>query len=303
MKIDIAIIGGGPAGLSAALYCARGGADVVLFERMFPGGQAALTGQIENYPGFRDGIEGSALTTAMHEQAERFGAVTKYDEVTSVSFDDGNNTLTTTGGDVEAKSVIIALGATPRKLGLANEEKLTGRGVSYCAHCDGAFFKGKDVAVVGGGDTALSDAIYLARFANKVYLVHRRDAFRGTVALQNTVKELENIELVLDSIPAAILGDDAVRGLSVKNAKTGEERNIDIDGLFVAVGIIPQTDLVKEHVDCNEGGYIVVDNAMRTSKKGVFAAGDARNTLLRQVITAAADGAIAATMALEHLSE
>lgn len=300
--IDIAIIGGGPAGLAAGLYAGRGGANTVLFEELFVGGQAAKTQSIENYPGFAEGIEGIELGVKMEQQASRFGMQTQYAPVERLELTADPKRIYAGGTVYEAKTVIIATGAAPRKLGLAREDELTGAGVSYCATCDGALFRGKNVAVVGGGDTALSDAIYLARFAKKVSLVHRRNAFRGSPTLQQTVLADERIEVVWDSVPDALLGEEQLSALRVKNVKTGELREIEADGLFVAIGIIPRTQLVADALAINDGGYIITDRSMQTSVPGVYAIGDVRDTPLRQVVTAVADGAVAATSALERLA-
>ncbi len=299
--IDIAIIGGGPAGLAAGLYAARGGAKAVLFEELFPGGQAAKTHQIDNYPGFPEGLMGSELGMRLQQQAERFKLQIEYDGVMGLELAGPVKKIVTASGPVEAKAVILTMGAAPRKLGLSNEEALTGAGVSYCATCDGAFFKDKPVAVVGGGDTALSDAVYLSRFAKKVYLIHRRDAFRGSPALEEMVRGLSNVELILDSVPKALLGEGKLSGLETENVKTGDRQTLMIDGLFVAVGVLPRSEIVLGQLSLNEGNYIITDERMQTSLSGVYAAGDVRNTPLRQVVTAVADGAVAATMALEYI--
>ena len=299
---DIAIIGGGPAGLTAGLYAARGGANAALFEEMFPGGQAAVTEQIDNYPGFPEGVQGAEIGMRMEQQATRFGLNMYYEGVSEAELTGEIKRIHTPGGVMEAKAVILCMGASPRKLGLPKEEALTGLGVSYCATCDGAFFKGKPVAVIGGGDTALSDAVYLSRFAEKVYLVHRRDTFRGSKVLQDQVRALPNVELVLESVPEALLGEEKLTGLRVKHVRTGEVRDLPVDGLFVAIGTVPRTGLVQNSdLQFDSGGYIITDAHMRTNLPGVYAAGDIRNTPLRQVVTAVADGAVAATTALEEL--
>ena len=300
--IDIAIIGAGPAGLTAGLYAARGGADAMLFEEVFAGGQAAKTCQIDNYPGFEDGIEGSELGIRMERQALRFGLSIRYDPVLKLDLLYPVKRIETSGGTVEAKTVILCTGANPKKLGLPNEERLTGAGVSYCATCDGAFFRNKDVAVVGGGDTALSDALYLARFANKVTLIHRRNELRGCNALQKAAQDEPKIDMALEHVVSELQGQKLLEGLRLKHVKTGEERGFPVSGVFVAVGIEPRTDIVRGMLPLTAGGYIQTDSFMRTAVEGVFAAGDVRDTPLRQVVTAVADGAIAATTALEYLA-
>lgn len=300
--IDIAIIGGGPAGLSAGLYGARGGSSTVLFEEVFVGGQAAKTDKIDNYPGFEGGIEGSALGMRMEQQASRFGLSIRYEPVESVSLAGDVKRIHTAKGVLQAKTIILATGASPRKLGLPNEDALTGAGVSYCATCDGAFFKNRDVAVVGGGDTALSDALYLSRFAKSVHLIHRRDALRGSMALQKAVLAEKNVTIVWNSIVEALHGERALSGLTLTNVVTGASTHADVAALFVAVGVVPRTGLVEGQLTLDENGYILTDAYMRTSLAGVYAAGDARQTPLRQVVTAVADGAVAATDAMAYLA-
>ncbi len=300
--IDIAIIGAGPAGLTAGLYAARGGAKAVLFEEVFAGGQAAKTCQIDNYPGFEEGIEGSELGIRMERQALRFGLSIKYDPVLKLDLLYPVKRIETSGGTVEAKTVILCTGANPRKLGLPNEERLTGAGVSYCATCDGAFFRNKDVAVIGGGDTALSDALYLARFANKVTLIHRRNELRGCSMLQKAAQEEPKITMELEHVVTELQGEKLLEGLRLKHVKTAEEHVLSVSGVFVAVGIEPRTDIVRGMLPLTAGGYVQTDAFMRTAVEGVYAAGDVRDTPLRQIVTAVADGAIAATTALEYLA-
>lgn len=300
--IDIAIIGGGPAGLSAGLYAARGGAEAVLFEEIFVGGQAAKTERIDNYPGFEEGIDGGELTMRMERQASRFGLKLQYEPVMELSLKGTVKRIRLPKGEVEARAVILCMGASPRPLGVDREEALVGKGISYCATCDGAFFRNRDVAVVGGGDTALNDALYLARFASKVTLIHRRDALRGSPVLQKAVFDEPKIELAWSSVVEALEGEDRLESIAVRQVVTGEKQSIPTAALFVAVGTLPRTDLVKEELQLTSGGYIQTDSYMRTSLPGVYAAGDIRETPLRQVVTAAADGAVAATQALEELS-
>ena len=301
--LDIAIIGGGPAGLAAGLYAARGGAKAELFEALFTGGQAVKTHQIDNYPGFVDGVEGFALGAKLEQHAARFGLPIRYEQVQSLELDGPVKRIVLPGRTVEARTVNLAMGAKPRTLGLPREQELTGSGVSYCATCDGAFFRDRAVAVVGGGDTAVSDALYLARFASRIYVVHRRDALRAARVLQDAAFAEEKIEFVWNSLPKALLGEQSVSGLTVEQVKTGEARTLDVAAVFVAVGIVPETALVKDQLALDAGGAIRTDAHLATGIPGVFAAGDIRTTPLRQVVTACADGAVAATSALDYLSK
>ena len=297
---DIAIIGGGPAGLTAALYAARGGASVRLLEELFPGGQIVKTHCIENYPGISDGPDGYALAARFEEHAGKAGVAPEYAGVTALSLTDDKKEITlATGETFEAKAVILCMGASPRPLGIPGERELTTHGVSYCATCDGAFFRGKIATVIGGGDTAISDALYLSKLCGKVYVVHRRDELRASAVLANAARKTENIEFVWNSVPEAFLGEDKLTAIRLKNVKTGEVSDLVTDGAFVAVGIVPKTDLVKDQLTLASNGSIETNERMETSVKGVFAAGDIRNTPLRQVVTACADGAIAATYAIE----
>ncbi len=298
---DIAIIGGGPAGLAAGIYSARGGTKCVLIEEMFLGGQMTRTEKIDNYPGFDDGIDGFTAATKLENQAKRFGLEIVSKQVVSVSLTGETKHIVCDDGEIDAKAVIIATGASPRKLGIDNEESYVGAGISYCATCDGAFFKGKTVAVVGGGDTALSDAIYLSKLAKKVYLVHRRDEFRGAKVLQDAVHARENIELVLSCLPQKLIGDKNITALEVKNVNSGEVRTLEAEGIFAAVGIEPRTELFNGALNLTAARSIVTNSRMETNIQGVYAAGDVRDTQLRQVVTALADGAIAATSAIEYL--
>jgi len=297
---DIAIIGGGPAGLTAALYAARGGASVRLLEELFPGGQIVKTHCIENYPGISDGPDGYALAARFEEHAGKAGVAPEYAGVTALSLTDDKKEITlATGETFEAKAVILCMGASPRSLGIPGERELTTHGVSYCATCDGAFFRGKIATVIGGGDTAISDALYLSKLCSKVYVVHRRDELRASAVLANAARKTENIEFVWNSVPEAFFGEDKLTAIRLKNVKTGEVSDLVTDGAFVAVGIVPKTDLVKDQLTLASNGSIETNERMETSVKGVFAAGDIRNTPLRQVVTACADGAIAATYAIE----
>ena len=290
--IDIAIIGSGPGGMTAAIYAARAGLKTTIFEKATIGGQMAYTNEIENFPGV-DKISGFDLAVILNNQAKKFNTEYINEEVKKISKEGNLFTISTSNGDYSAHTVILALGASPRTLGLESEKKLRGSGVSYCATCDGNFYKGADVAVVGGGNTAFEDALFLANICRKVYIIHRRDEFRAEMILQEQVKKASNIELVVNSTPKDILGKFEVEGIKVVN-KDGIERDIEVQGVFVAVGTTPNSELVKDFVDLDNYGYIITDNNMETSTKGVFAVGDVRNTVLRQIVTACADGAIAA---------
>lgn len=300
---DTLIIGGGPAGYTAALYAARAGMNTAVLERMSPGGQMALTDTIDNYPGFHEGVDGIMLGMNMQMQAERFGAKTLYEDVLGVDFADPTvKTVKTATNTYLARTVIIATGANPRELGLPNERALTGKGVHYCAHCDGRFYKGKTVAVVGGGNSAVSDALYLSRVTDKVYVIHRRDSLRATKIYHEPLMKAENVEFIWDSTITEILSDGRVTGVKVKNLKDGSEREISFNGLFVSIGRKPATDFLKGVLELDDYGYIVADESTRTSVPGVFAVGDVRTKALRQVVTAVADGATAIHYAEEYLN-
>ncbi len=298
---DTIIIGGGPAGYSAALYAARAGLDTLVLERLSAGGQAAITDIIENYPGFDEGIGGFELAMRMQKGADTAGAVTEYGEAISLELSDKIKRIVTDSGELLAKTVIIATGADPRRLGLAREEELTGRGVHYCAHCDGRFYRDREVAVVGGGNTAVEDALYLSKIAKKVYLIHRRDEFRATKVYLDPLFAKENVEILTNSEVTDVLGDEGFRGLRVKNLN-GSEREIAVSALFVSVGRVPATDFLGDAVALRDG-YVIADESTETSRPGVFAAGDVRTKALRQVVTAAADGAIAAEAAAAFIAK
>lgn len=299
---DTVIIGGGPAGYTAALYAARGGLDTVLIERMSAGGQMALTGEIDNYPGFDEGIDGFTLGMKMQKGAERFGAKTEYAEVSSVDFSQSVKRVVTTNGNFFSKTVIIAAGANPRELGIADEQAFIGNGVHYCTHCDGRFYKDKTVAVIGGGNSAAADALYLSRLAKKVYLVHRRNKLRAEKIYHDPLMNAENVEFVWDSTVTEFITDTRIKGIKVRNIITDEEAELFCDGVFISIGRKPATDFLKDHILLDENGYIIADESTRTSVEGVFAAGDIRTKALRQVVTAAADGAVAAHYAEEFLT-
>lgn len=300
---DIIIIGGGPAGYTAALYAARAGFDTVLLERMSAGGQMTLTGDIDNYPGFEEGIDGFTLGIKMQQSAERFGAKTEYDEVLEVDFSGQEKKVKTAGGVFYGKTVIISSGANPRELGVENEEKLIGKGVHYCAHCDGRFYKDKTVVVVGGGNSAAADALYLSRLAKKVYVVHRRDSLRATKIYQEPLFKAENIEFIWNSTVAQFIADNRVSGVKVKSVTDGTFRELACDGIFISIGRKPATEFLKDAVILDENGYVVADESTRTNVDGVYAIGDVRTKVLRQVVTAVSDGAVAVHYAEEYLSK
>jgi len=298
---DVAVIGAGPAGLTAGLYAARAKLSTVVIEKMFPGGQATLTDIIENYPGFTDGINGIQLTDAMKKQAERFGAEFINGDVEKIEKHDDLFTIFMKRENLNAKTVILATGAQPRKLGVKGEKEFTGRGVSYCATCDGAFYRDKPIAIVGGGDTAIQEALYLTRFASKVFVIHRRDQLRATKILQERALNNKKIEFVWDSVVREIKGQDTVEGALIENVKTGKLDSLRIDGIFFAIGFLPNTDFVKDLVQLDENGYVITDERMATNIPGLFAAGDIRHKELRQVVTAVSDGAIAAVEAGKYI--
>lgn len=300
---DVIIIGGGPAGYSAALYAARAGLDTLLVEKMSAGGQMALTDIVDNYPGFDEGVDGFTLGMRMQAGAERFGARTEYAQVTSVELEGEIKKVVTTASELLTRTVIIATGADPRELGLDGEATLVGRGLHYCAHCDGRFYKDKTVMVVGGGNTAASDALYLSRLAKKVYIVHRRDTLRATKIYHEPLMKMQNVEFLWNStVSGAELSDKGrVCAAHVLN-KNGENKTVDVDGLFVSIGRRPVTDIFAGKLELDASGYIVAGEDTRTSVPGVFAAGDVRTKTLRQIVTAASDGAVAAHFAEEYIS-
>lgn len=299
---DTVIIGGGPGGYTAALYTARGGLSTVVVEKLSPGGQMATTDQVDNYPGFPEGINGFELGMKMQESAQRFGAETLYEEVTALELEASPKRIITSSGELLAKTVILSTGASPRELGLPGERELRGRGVSYCATCDGMFYKDKTVVIVGGGNTAAADALYLSKICKKVYLVHRRDTLRASRVYLEPLKSRENLEFVWDSQVTSLLQEEKLTGVTVQNKKTGMEQTILCDGLFVAVGNVPNSQLFAGQVTLTENGYVDADETTCTNLPGVFAIGDVRNKPLRQIITAASDGAVASQFAEEYLS-
>ena len=300
---DLVIIGGGPGGYTAALYGARAGLSTLILEKLSAGGQMALTHQIDNYPGFPEGIDGFELAESMQQQAERFGAVTEYAEVYRADFNAQPKVIETSEGNFLGRAVIIATGAGPRELGVPGEKELIGRGVNYCAACDGAFYKGKTVMVVGGGNTAAADAMLLSRVAKKVILVHRRDSLRATKIYHEPLMKAENVEFAWNSQVAEILHDQKVSGVMLRDVHSGEMRQIDCDGIFVSVGRKPVTEFLDGQLELDKGGYILAGESTKTNIPGVFAVGDVRTKFLRQVVTAVADGAVAVHMAEEYLAE
>lgn len=300
---DMIIIGGGPGGYTAALYAARAGLDVVVLEKLSAGGQMALTAQIDNYPGFEDGIDGFTLGEKMQAGAEKFGSKTEYAEVFSVDLKASPKIVETSEGIFYGHTIVFATGASPRELGVSGEKELVGRGINYCAACDGMFYKGKTVVVVGGGNSAAADAMVLSRIAKKVILVHRRDTLRATKVYHDPLKRTENVNFYWNSVVSEFISDGKVTGVKIKNVNTGEESVIDCDGVFVSVGRKPATDLVKEQLELNSGGYILADESTKTNIPGVYAVGDVRLKKVRQIVTAVADGAVAAHEAEEYLAE
>ena len=301
-NFDLVILGGGPGGYTAALYGARAGLKVAVLERLSAGGQMALTHQIDNYPGFPEGIDGYSLAEKMQSQAHRFGAETIYAEVREADLLAEPKKLQTDKGVIFAKAVILATGANPRPLGLPEEKELVNRGVAYCAACDGMFYRGKTVVVVGGGDTAAADTLLLSRICKEVHLVHRRDSLRATKIYHEPIEKAENVVLHWNCTVEKILHEKKVTGIVLKNTKTGEEENFACEGVFVSVGRIPNTELFASQLELDNAGYIVAGEDTCTGIPGVYAVGDVRTKALRQVVTAVADGAVAAHHAEEYLS-
>ena len=304
MKIyDMLIVGGGPGGYTAALYAARAGLSVALLEKLSAGGQMALTSEIDNYPGFPQGVDGFELGMQMKAGAERFGAETVNAEVFQLKLEGEVKEAETSEGVFYGRTVVFATGANPRYLGVEKEQALTGKGLHYCAHCDGMFYRNKTVMVIGGGNTAAADALLLSRIAKKVILVHRRDALRATKIYHEPLKKAENIEFLWNSAVSRLVEDGRVRGAVIRDLLSGEENEVAVDGIFVSIGRTPATALVKDQLVLDEGGYIVADESTRTNIAGVFAVGDVRSKALRQIVTAVSDGAVAAHYADEYLAE
>ena len=302
MIYDVLIIGAGPAGLTAAIYAARSGLHVAAIEKQVPGGQIAYTHKMENYPGFSQGISGGEFAAQLKSQAERFGAEIISDEILSVELEGEQKKAFGRAGEYAAKAVILAMRAAPRKLGLAGEEQMVGAGISYCATCDGAFFRGRDTIVIGGGDTALEDALYLCDLAKSVTLVHRRNEFRAQEYLIKRAKERKNLSILLGYRPKALEGALGFEAIVLENVQTGEEKKLSADGLFVAIGRVADTGILKGKVHLDAAGYLPSAEDTKTELPGVFAAGDVRQKALRQVATAVADGAVAAEQAREYLN-
>lgn len=300
---DMLIIGGGPAGYTAALYAARAGLTVLLLEKLSAGGQMALTHQIDNYPGFSEGIDGFELGEKMQQQAERFGAKTEYADVFSVELNSNPKAVHSSEGTFYGKTVVLATGANARELGLPNEKELVGRGVAYCAACDGMAYRGKTVAVVGGGNSAVADALLLSRIAKKVYLIHRRDSLRATKIYHNQLEKAENAAFLWNSRVTAFLSDGKLTGVQIQNVTSGEFSTVECDGVFISVGRAPATGLFVDQLALDGSGYIIADESTKTSLPGVYAIGDVRTKAVRQIVTAVSDGAVAVHMAEEFLAE
>lgn len=299
---DLVIVGGGPAGYTAALYGARAGLSTLVLERLSAGGQMNLTHQIDNYPGFAEGVDGFTLGQQMRAGAERFGAKTQLTQVQKLSLNQDPKVIETTDGPYLARAVILATGANPRKLGLELEEELTGKGVSYCAFCDGMFYRGKTVIVVGGGNTAAAEALQLSRVAKEVILVHRRDTLRATRIYHDPLLQAENVRILWNSKVTKLHRDQRLTGVTVENVLTGEEQYLPGEGLFVSIGREPATEFVRDQLALDQDGYVLADESTKTNIPGVFAAGDVRTKALRQVVTATADGAAAVQGAEEYLT-
>ena len=300
---DVLVLGGGPGGYTAAMYAARAGLKVLVLERLAAGGQIALTHQVDNYPGFEEGIDGFTLGMKMQQGAQRFGAQTVYEDVTAVELQGELKKLHTSSRTYFGRTVILATGANPRKLGLPMEEELTGRGVHYCAACDGMFYKGKTVMLVGGGNSAVADALILARVAKKVVIVHRRDTLRASRIYHEPLMQLDNVEILWNSEVVSLVHDQRLEGAVVRNRLSGQEVQVPCDGVFISVGRQPATELFRGAVDLDESGYIVADESTKTNVPGVYAVGDVRTKAVRQIVTATSDGAVAAHEIEEYLMD
>ena len=300
---DMIVIGGGPGGYTAALYAARAGLSVAVVEKLSAGGQMMLTHTIDNYPGFADGVEGFELSMNMQQQAQRFGAETVYAEVTNLELESDPKVVVTGEEQYLARTVVLSTGAGPKILGLPMEQELTGQGVHYCAACDGMFYRGKTVVVVGGGNSAVADALVLSRLAKKVIVVHRRDTLRATKVYHETLMQAANVEFMWNSAVTELLGSGRFTGLRVKNLQTGAEQEIACDGVFISIGRTPASALVAGQIELDESGYIIAGESTATSLPGVYAVGDVRTKQVRQIVTAVSDGAVAAHMAEEYLAK
>ncbi len=302
-KCDVIIIGGGGAGLTAALYTSRANLSTILFEKLMPGGQIASTDLVENYPGFEEGILGPEIAQRMEAQARRYGAVIVYEEIRSIIKKEGVFEITGAENLYIARAVILAMGAFYRTLGLPNEKALTGKGVSYCATCDGAFFKGKEIVVVGGGDSALQEGIFLTRFASKVTIIHRRDKLRGSPILQERAQKNPKINFIWDTVIDKIEGANKVEGVLLKNVKTGQAQKLKTDGVFIFIGHQPNSEIVKDFVNRDEKGYVLTGASLQTSVPGVFAAGEVRQGAVPQLVAACGEGCEAALAVQAYLEE
>jgi len=305
MIYDVIIIGGGPSGLSAGIYASRARLKTLIIEKAGCGGQIAITDHLENYPGFEEGINGFELAVKMEKQARTFGCEITYGEVISIETSDKTKKIILSDNtEYSTKTIIIASGANFKKLNVSGEKEFIGKGVSYCATCDGPFFRNKEIAVIGGGDSALQEALYLTKFVTKVNLIHRRDAFRAAKILQEKVFNEPKINIIYDTVVEQILGQDTVEQIKLKNVKTGNITQLAVNGIFVFVGWLPNTSFLKQtQIKLKETGYILTDDNMKTSQEGVFACGDVRYKVLRQVVTAAGDGATAAISAQHYLEK
>jgi len=301
-KYEVIIIGGGPAGLTAGLYTSRAGLKSLLIERGVFGGQMVNAALVENYPGFPQGISGLELGSLMHQQATKYGLEIVTAEVTGIAQGQPYS-VSTTEGSFEAAAIIIAAGSEYRKLGASGEERLSGHGVSYCATCDGFLFRDREVAVVGGGDTAITDALELAQHVRKVYVIHRRDQLRAGKVLQQRAFAQPKLEFIWDTVIEEVLGEKLLSGLKLRNVKTGQQSNLKLEGVFVAVGLMPNSQSFFKIVDLDDAGYIITDETMATSAPGVFAAGDIRRNSPRQVSAAVGDGVTAAMSAFKYVQE
>jgi len=299
---DVIVIGGGPAGYTAAMYAARAGLDAVVIEKMYAGGQMNQTTQIDNYPGFDEGIDGFTLGMKMQKGAEKAGAETVYGDVKSVQLREKIKTVETASGVFHSQAVIVATGAGHKHLGIAGEEALVGKGVAYCAACDGMFYRGKTVAVVGGGNSAAADALVLSRIAKKVYLIHRRDTLRATKVYHRQLQQAENVEILWNSKVESLLHEERLTGVRLQNVQSGALQEVELDGLFISVGRSPATELFRGQLELDKDGYILAGEDTHASLPGVFAAGDVRTKAVRQIVTAAADGAVAALEAETYLA-
>ena len=300
-KFDVIVLGGGPAGYTAAMYTARAGLSTLVIEKLYAGGQMTQTPNIENYPGFPQGIDGVLLGMNFQAGAQNAGVQTLNAEVTAVSLQGSEKILTTAKGDFVGRAVIIATGADHRHLGLPREWELTGKGVTYCATCDGMFYRGKTVAVVGGGNSAASEALVLSRIAKKVYLIHRRDSLKASRTYHQPLEQAENVEFIWNSQVSQLLCEEKLSGVVLQDVQSGQEKELALDGLFISVGRNPATELFRGQLELDKNGYIVADETTRTSIPGVYAVGDVRTKTVRQIVTAAADGAVAAHYAEEEL--